>query len=164
MLLNANGLSKHHPDTVQFKIPIWFHTLLDNNPSSTLVTSRVTSELKMAERRRTWSDREIAVSLAKWSDKTIQRQLCGAVCVVPFRAIANKLKYGFHSISLQPVTAQGKYVWFLCLTQTVLHCMRAVAMWCSRKVDQLLAAIVIQITVMKVHRIWQLFLFIKTLW
>ena len=43
----------------------------------------------MVERGRTWSDREIAVSLAKWSDETIQRQLCEAVHVVPFRAIAD---------------------------------------------------------------------------
>ena len=47
----------------------------------------------MAERGRTWSDRETAVLLAKWSDETIQRQLRGAVRnVVPFRAIADELR------------------------------------------------------------------------
>ena len=47
----------------------------------------------MAECRRTWSDREIAVLLAKWSDETIQRHLRGAIRnVVPFRAIADELR------------------------------------------------------------------------
>ena len=47
----------------------------------------------MAERGRTWSNRETAVLLAKWSDKTIQRQLRGAVRnVVPFRVIADELR------------------------------------------------------------------------
>ena len=47
----------------------------------------------MAECGRTWSDREIAVLLAKWSDETIQRHLRGAVRnVFPFRAIADELR------------------------------------------------------------------------
>ena len=47
----------------------------------------------MAERGRTWSDRETAVLLAKWSDETIQRHLHGEVRnVVPFRAIADELR------------------------------------------------------------------------
>ena len=51
----------------------------------------------MAERGRTWSDREIAVLLAKWTGEMIQRQLCRAVRnVVPFRAIAaDLLSHGF---------------------------------------------------------------------
>ena len=44
---------------------------------------------------------------------------CGSIC--------------FHSMLLQPVTAQGKHVRFLNLTQTVLHCMCVVDMWHNRK-------------------------------
>ena len=35
-------------------------------------------------------------------------------------------KFCFHSMSLQLVTARGKYDWFLCLAQTVLCCRQAV--------------------------------------
>ena len=51
------------------------HSTRVNNPNSTLITSRVepgTSELKIEECGRAWSDREIAVLLVKWSDETIQ--------------------------------------------------------------------------------------------
>ena len=50
------------------------------------------SELKMAERGRTWSEPEIAALLAKLAEAGIQRQLLGAVRNVhPYREIANEL-------------------------------------------------------------------------
>jgi len=62
-------------------------------PSSTLLGSRCKGDLKMLERRQTWSDQEIAALLAKWTDETIQVQLLGEVRnIVPYRAIANELR------------------------------------------------------------------------
>ena len=51
----------------------------------------------MAERERTWSDREIALLLQVWSEGSIQTQLLGAVQnEVPYRKIAEELqKAGF---------------------------------------------------------------------
>ena len=66
-----------------------------------------------------------------------QKEVFWQPCTVPEKVATPDMKWNvavltlklcFHSISLQPVTARGKYVWFLCLTQTVLRCMRAVAM------------------------------------
>ena len=51
----------------------------------------------MAERGRTWSNREIALLLQVWSERSIQAQLLGAVRnEIPYRKIAEELrKAGF---------------------------------------------------------------------
>ena len=68
-----------------------------------------------------------------------QKEVFWQLCTVPEKVTTPDMKCGsthpdicFHFLSLQPITARGKYVWFLCLTQTVLHCMLAVAKRRSR--------------------------------
>ena len=61
----------------------------------------------MAERWRIWSNREIAVLLAIWSDKMIQEQLCRAVRnVVPYRVIAE----GLHRQGLLLLSCEQKWM------------------------------------------------------